>query len=229
MLLWKLSIWAAVWLALLLAPGRGQTTRQQQDANSLCQWYLQTNIAALSGIKGWNCSASGVARQIPCGPAAAEWTGVSCTAADSTGAVKGLSLNNKGIKGKLTASLGNISTIESIELGKNSLSGSIPSEWFTLKNSLYKINLQLNSLSGTFPVQITKLTSLTSFISSGNLKVSGPLPEDMAPLTKLNYFDVAFMNLNGTLPANFSHLKSISYMRLRENNFHGKSVLVFLI
>ena len=67
--------------------------------------------------------------------------------------------------GEILAELGNLATLESLDLSKNQLSGEIPSELGDLDN-LTSLNLEENQLSGKVPAWLADVGE-----SSGSVKL----------------------------------------------------------
>ncbi|ORX85837.1 L domain-like protein [Anaeromyces robustus] len=92
-------------------------------------------------------------------------------------------------------SIGDLETLEELDLSKNNLSGSIPNNIANLKN-LKQLNLNGNSLSGTLPYTMKDLSNLQRLNLNGNDELKG-----YAPLLEHGHY----CNYSGT---NLCHLKS---------------------
>ncbi|KAK4783194.1 hypothetical protein SAY86_007568 [Trapa natans] len=85
-----------------------------------------------------------------------------------------------------------------LDLGHNSLNGSIWPEFGSLKK-LHALDLKNNFLSGSIPDELSGMTSLESLDLSYN-NLSGTLPSSLAKLSFLSKFSVAYNNLWGPIP-----------------------------
>ena len=74
---------------------------------------------------------------------------------------------------------------DSLDLGYNQLTGSIPPEIGNLTNLTY-LNLRSNQLTGSIPPEIGNLTNLTELVLFGN-ELTGEIPESICELTNLNW------------------------------------------
>lgn len=75
--------------------------------------------------------------------------------------------DNFFLEGTIPSSIGEITTLQKIQLASNQLDGTIPSELAQLKN-ITILELQFNSLSGTIPTEFDALKNLEVFNISGN-------------------------------------------------------------
>lgn len=85
-----------------------------------------------------------------------------------------------------------------LDLGHNSLKGSIWPEFRNLKN-LHILDLKNNFLSGLIPDSLSGMVSLETLDLSYN-NLSGTLPSSLASLNFLSKFSVAYNNLWGPIP-----------------------------
>lgn len=101
--------------------------------------------------------------------------------------------------------------IESVDLSKNSLSGSLPRDIGNMVE-LKLLNLATNDFSGELPSELNKLNKLEYLDLSGN-KFKGAIPEKLP--SSLNVFNVSYNDLSGSLPDN---LKSFPVSSFRPGN-----------
>jgi len=100
-----------------------------------------------------------------------EWRGVEC---NNAGKIVTLLLNNSGLSGKISDSIGNLTSLETIDLRDNNLKGSITR-------------------------RIGNLLNLSSFLVSYN-EITGVIPDEVADLSKLKLFHGHGNRLHGTVP-----------------------------
>ncbi|XP_068651913.1 probable inactive receptor kinase At2g26730 [Aristolochia californica] len=167
----------------------------------------------------WNASTS-----------ACNWVGVQCDANQSH--VVSLRLPGVGLVGGIsTGTIGRLSELRVLSLRSNHLSGSLPSDFSNLKllRSLYlqnnllsgdfpislsqlsrltRLDLSFNNFSGDIPFSVNNLTRLTGLLLQNN-SFSGKLPSISVP--KLDTFNVANNNLNGSIPQSLSGFPESSF------------------
>ena len=103
-----------------------------------------------------------------------EWHHVSV---DSKGRVTRLDLKDNQLTGKIPPELGNLVSLELLELGVNQLSGKIPPELGNLAN-LTVLFLTFNQLTGEIPPELGNLANLESLDLSGN-QLRGCVPSSL--------------------------------------------------
>ena len=94
-----------------------------------------------------------------------EWQGVTT---DHNGRVIVLHLSQNGLSGEIPPELGNLASLEGLDLHDNDLSGEIPPELGSLAN-LENLDLHENDLSGEIPPELGNLASLKSCSSTGTI------------------------------------------------------------
>ncbi|KAK4755982.1 hypothetical protein SAY87_009739 [Trapa incisa] len=111
----------------------------------------------------------------------------------------------------------------SLDLGHNSLSGSIWPEFGNLKK-LHILELKNNLLSGSIPGELSGMTSLEALDLSYN-NLSGTLPSSLAKLNFLSRFSVAYNNLWGPIPTGgqFATFPNSSFEGTNLCGFHAPS------
>ncbi|KAG4081354.1 hypothetical protein H8356DRAFT_1407126, partial [Neocallimastix lanati (nom. inval.)] len=104
----------------------------------------------------------------------------------------------------------------SLNIGRNNISGSIPSSIGKLYNLEY-LNLSNNSLSGTIPSSIGELRKLNSLKPNNNY-LERPLPSPIDDLIKLEYLYLHNNTLNETIPSTIGKLFNLKELNLSNNN-----------
>lgn len=170
-----------------------------------------------SGILNW-----------PAGSHYCNWEGVECSGVDKNNksmeensdsgmSVTKLKLQEKGLKGFISDSLGCLYNLKEVNLSYNLLSGSVPAELFQLQH-IETLDLSFNNLSGTIPI-VKGFQSIQSFNISSNL-FSGELPGfGMASnLTALIVYNNSF---TGHIPTNIcKNSSSVRVLDFSMNNFN---------
>ena len=85
------------------------------------------------------------------------WIGITCDVQRHR--VTGLNISYFGLGGTIPSQIGNLSSLETLDLSHNQLSGTIPSSIFTI-STLKMLSLSFNDLSGAIPKEIGNLTML---------------------------------------------------------------------
>ncbi|KAK8482537.1 hypothetical protein V6N12_007882 [Hibiscus sabdariffa] len=139
------------------------------------------DVIALEGLKNslrnlpldWNGD--------PCLPRDYSWTGVQCSNGERTRVIS-LNLTGMGLLGSLSPSIANLTALNSIWLGNNSLSGVIP-DLSSLK-LLETLHLEDNQLTGDIPSSLGDIGSLRElFLQNNNL--TGRVPDSLVGRPKL--------------------------------------------
>ena len=193
------------------------------DRAALVAFYNATGGPNWANNTGWLTDA-------PLG----QWYGVTT---DSTGRVTRLELPENSVIGQLPAALGNLSSLERLNLRNieftcvaagdcpassptaNQLTGEIPAELGQL-NNLESLQLTLNQLSGEIPSELAGLTNLRS-MSLGVNQLTGDIPVWVGSLTKLEILHLAANDFTGTIPAQLGNLNALTTLHLGYNQLTG--------
>ncbi|XP_047959715.1 LRR receptor-like serine/threonine-protein kinase FLS2 [Salvia hispanica] len=159
--------------------------------------------------------------------------------------LKYLAVNNNPLNGILPASVGNFSSsLEIFEASYCNIMGAIPSEIENM-SSLLTLNLIKNQLSGLIPPTIGKMKQLQRLYLGGNQLVGsipnqlcqmnhlgeldlsmnrlvGPIPKCLGGVKSLRDIDLGFNQLNSTVPPNFWTLTDLLTLSLSSNHLSGR-------
>ncbi|RLM80027.1 putative receptor-like protein kinase [Panicum miliaceum] len=131
-----------------------------------------------------------------------------------------LRMFGNGMSGAIPSGLGNLISLEMINIGQNLLSGVIPESIGALTR-LNRLFLDSNNLSGLLPSSIGNLTSLTELDASIN-SLEGPIPSSIGNLGELLVLALANNKLTGAIPKEIKNLSSLSiYLDLSYNLLEG--------
>ena len=133
--------------------------------------------------------------------------------------LESLSLTLNNLTGAIPAEIGNLTKLTSLGLASNNLTGAIPSEIGDL-TSLEQLRLNINSLSGAIPAEIGNLTSLEG-LSLGYNSLTGAIPAEIGNLTNLVGLSLRNNSLSGDIPAEIGNLNSLELLWLSTNNLTG--------
>ncbi len=95
------------------------------------------------------------------------------------------------MSGEIPPEIGDLPTLEYLDLSDNDLTGVIPSELGQL-DSLWNLDLEKNDLTGTVPAELGQLGNLTDLDLSENSGLRGPLPTELSALA------LEWLDLRGT-------------------------------
>lgn len=139
--------------------------------------------------------------------------------------VIGLDLSFNQIHASLPSNIGNCVQLKRLDLSYNGFSGDIPAAIGSL-SSLQTLNLSKNSFEGTIPPGVVNCKDLVSVDLSWN-RLSGKVPTGFgAAFANLSALNLARNEIHGRV-SDFSGLKSLTYLNLSSNMFHGPVVGVF--
>ncbi|KAL9244017.1 hypothetical protein vseg_017836 [Gypsophila vaccaria] len=136
------------------------------------------------------------------------WFHVTCNPDNS---VTRVDLGNANLTGQLVTNLGQLPSLQYLELYSNNISGTVPYELGNLSN-LVSLDLYLNNLTGPIPDTLGKLQKLR-FLRLNNNTLSGEIPRSLTSIKTLQVLDLSYNDLSGTVPVNgsFSLFTPISY------------------
>lgn len=146
------------------------------------------------------------------------WKGVNCSDARPW-RVTGLNLTRKGLAGKISPSLGNLTSLDMLDLSYNNFDGPLP-----LLNRLQRLkflNLKSNHLQGVIPDGLTNCTDLLFLDLSKNF-LTGVIPPSIDSLSKLIGLRLGQNNLTGTIPTMLTNITTLQTLDLIYGQLTGK-------
>ncbi|XP_062008977.1 probable LRR receptor-like serine/threonine-protein kinase At1g07650 [Rosa rugosa] len=201
--------------------GQAATAKlQSQEVNALKE------IAKKLGKKDWDfgkdpCTGEGNWRVFVDGMKSFE-SSVTCDCSfnnNSSCHVVSIALKAQNLTGTLPPEFSKLHYLKVLDVSRNLLTGSIPSQWATMQ--LEELGLMGNRLSGPFPKVLTNITTLRNLSIEGNL-FSGPIPLEIGKLVKLEKLILSSNLFTGELPQALAKLTNLLDMRITDNNFSGK-------
>nr|GMD59338.1 LRR receptor-like serine/threonine-protein kinase GSO1 [Ipomoea batatas] len=166
--------------------------------------------------------------------------GIAC---NELGQVVNISLQGKGLYGKIPPEIGQLSALSGLYLHFNNLHGVIPKE-IALLTQLSDLYLNMNDLSGFIPSEIgnmpnlqvlqlcynrldgnipNKLGSLKNLtvLALQSNQLRGAIPASLGGLTLLTRLDLSFNHLFGSIPVKLSEAPKLEILDLRNNTLSG--------
>ncbi|KAJ1403753.1 Serine-threonine/tyrosine-protein kinase, catalytic domain [Sesbania bispinosa] len=149
-------------------------------------------------------------------PCSGSFEGVAC---NEKGQVANVSLQGKGLSGKLSPAIAGLKHLTGLYLHYNSLYGEIPREIANL-TELSDLYLNVNHLSGEIPHEIGKMENLQVLQLCYN-QLTGSIPTQLGELKKLSVLALQSNQLAGAIPASLGDLGMLMRLDLSSNHLFG--------
>lgn len=149
-------------------------------------------------------------------PCSGKFEGVAC---NEHSKVANVSLQGKGLSGRLSPAVAELRCLSGLYLHYNNLSGEIPKEIASL-TELTDLYLNVNNLSGAIPYEIGNMTSLQVLQLCCN-KLTGSIPTQMGSLKRLSVLALQYNRISGQIPASLGNLLMLKRLDLSFNKFLG--------
>ncbi|KAK1425443.1 hypothetical protein QVD17_20795 [Tagetes erecta] len=128
-------------------------------------------------------------------------------------------IKSQNISAALPSEFSKLRYLRLLDLSRNYLNGTVPSEWATMQ--LQNLSLMGNRLSGPFPKVLTRMTTLLELSLEGN-RFSGSIPPAIANMKNLQRLILTSNDFTGELPVALGKLTNMTDLRISDNNFTGK-------
>ncbi|KAF2315746.1 hypothetical protein GH714_040282 [Hevea brasiliensis] len=149
-------------------------------------------------------------------PCDGSFEGIAC---NDYGQVANISLQGKGLRGKLSPAIAGLMHLTGLYLHYNSLYGKMPKEIANLKG-LSDLYLNVNNLSGEIPPEIGDMENLQVLQLCYN-QFTGSIPTQLGSLKKLNVLALQSNQLTGAIPASLGDMGVLMRLDLSFNSFFG--------
>ncbi|KAF8645957.1 hypothetical protein HU200_066048 [Digitaria exilis] len=211
MLLAKLTVLIIV-LPLLLCYGVGNVYsstihENREDLGSLLDFKQGISSDPNGALTNWTTSSH-----------FCRWNGVNCTSTRPY-RVRKLILTGLNLGGEISSSLGNLTSLNYLDLSNNSFLGHIP-HLNKLQNLEY-LYLGSNLLQSVIPNALTNCSNLVVLDLSGN-NLNGVIPPRISFLTKLAYIHLDSNNLTGSIPAFLRNITNLQIASFSKNRLNGR-------
>nr|XP_043638578.1 probable LRR receptor-like serine/threonine-protein kinase IRK [Erigeron canadensis] len=177
-------------------------------------------------------------------------TGDPCSSESFTGVacneylkVANISLQGKGLTGKIPPAISGLKCLSGLYLHYNFLTGGIPKEISTL-SELSEMYLNVNNLTGEIPREIGNMSSLQvmdlccndlngsipsevgslnklSVVGLQHNRLTGPIPYTLGGLAMLKRLDLSYNHLLGPIPNNIPTLHQLEFFDVQNNTLSG--------
>ncbi|XP_042973189.1 receptor like protein 27-like [Carya illinoinensis] len=122
--------------------------------------------------------------------------------------------------GEIPTTIGNLGSLNTLDLRSCNFSGSIPSAPGNLTSLIY-LEISNNSFVGNIPSSIGNLIQLSDLDLSVN-QLIGRIPFGHGNLTQLSYLSLRYNLLNGEIPFPLMNLTKLTSLQLGNNNLQGR-------
>uniref|UniRef100_A0A0E0QYD2 non-specific serine/threonine protein kinase n=1 Tax=Oryza rufipogon TaxID=4529 RepID=A0A0E0QYD2_ORYRU len=147
-----------------------------------------------------------------------QWSGVICSHRHKQ-RVLALNLTSTGLHGYISASIGNLTYLRSLDLSCNQLYGEIPLTIGWLSKLSY-LDLSNNSFQGEIPRTIGQLPQL-SYLYLSNNSLQGEITDELRNCTNLASIKLDLNSLNGKIPDWFGGFLKLNSISVGKNIFTG--------
>ncbi|XP_057785101.1 probable LRR receptor-like serine/threonine-protein kinase At3g47570 isoform X3 [Salvia miltiorrhiza] len=130
------------------------------------------------------------------------------------------SASSCGIRGAIPSEIGNLSSLQTLELSGNQFTGFIPTTVGKLKQ-LVKLQFYGSQLQGYIPRELCNISTLGYLFLSVNM-LTGSVPECLGEIKSLKEVSLASNKLNSTLPSNLLNIQDLLFLNLSLNYLSGE-------
>ncbi|XP_021736023.1 probable LRR receptor-like serine/threonine-protein kinase At1g34110 [Chenopodium quinoa] len=149
-------------------------------------------------------------------PCTGSFVGVAC---NDHRKIANISLQGRGLTGKLSPAIGELKSLSGLYLHYNSISGEIPAEVGEL-TELTDLYLNVNNFTGIIPPEISHMTNLQVLDLCCN-RLTGNIPAQLDSLSKLGSLSLQYNQLDGSIPPSLGSLHVLKRLDLSYNFLSG--------
>ncbi|PIA37471.1 hypothetical protein AQUCO_03000208v1 [Aquilegia coerulea] len=158
-------------------------------------------------LRSWNDSGFGAC--------SGRWVGIKC----AQGQVIVIQLPWRGLGGRISEKIGQLSALRKLSLHDNFIGGMIPTSLGFLPN-LRGLILFNNRFSGSIPPSLGSCLFLQNLDVSNN-SLTGAIPVSLANSSRLYRLNLSFNGLSGSIPVSLTRSPSLAFFALEYNNISG--------
>ncbi|CAL5060222.1 unnamed protein product [Urochloa decumbens] len=225
----------ALGLLLQLSMASPAFSCNEQEKSSLLQF--------LAGLSQDNGLAASWRNDTDC----CEWDGITCS---RDGAIVEVSLACRGFEGCISPSLGDLASLQSLNLSYNSFTGNLPSELLASssivvldvsfnhlsrvlqpeeRNSsvpnympMQVLNISSNLFTGEFPSLVWEKTSNLVILNASNNNFQGLIPSSFC-MSSLSFavLDLTHNNFSGSIPTGLGKCSALRVLKVGHNSLTG--------
>ncbi|KAI2494302.1 hypothetical protein MHU86_20236 [Fragilaria crotonensis] len=145
-----------------------------------------------------------------------EWAGAICNDENST---ERIDIEKNELGGTLPSELASLTAMKYLLLEEGLITGTIPSE-LGLLSLMLQIDMNFNLLRGSLPNELFNLINLTQLDLNDN-ELTGSFSTEIGKLTSLSFLQVENNFMTGTIPTEFGNLGLLSIATFHSNSFSG--------
>ncbi|KAL6271042.1 hypothetical protein ACE6H2_027953 [Prunus campanulata] len=134
--------------------------------------------------------------------------------------LKEINLDHNNFNGPVPVAIFNMSSLTTLTLFWNSLSGGLPDNICQHLPNLQVVNLGRNKFEGPLPSKLWQCRQLLKLRLFEN-NFSGSIPKNIGNLTKLTVIYLHSNNLTGTIPDEIGDLQNLEFLAIEDNNLNG--------
>ncbi|TQD86183.1 hypothetical protein C1H46_028259 [Malus baccata] len=138
----------------------------------------------------------------------------------SLGQLEVLFVQSNALKGSAFVPVLNISSLTTLTLSENNMSGSLPDNICEHLSSIRRFNLARNQLDGLIPFKLWQCKELRQLVLAVN-NFGGSIPKSFGNFTYLTDINLSDNNLTGTIPDEISDIPQLEILDLFSNNLNG--------
>ncbi|KAK2979734.1 hypothetical protein RJ640_024707 [Escallonia rubra] len=129
-------------------------------------------------------------------------------------------VSNKPNDLSFIGSLTNCTNLRRLILSENHFGGVLPGSIANLSSKLETLNLGSNKISGSIPQEIGNLNNLSLLVIQDNM-MSGSIPESIGKLSKLEELAIMINNISGKIPPSIGNITGLSVVGAAKNMLEG--------
>ncbi|GAY33644.1 hypothetical protein CUMW_275900 [Citrus unshiu] len=182
---------------------------------------ITTDQQALLSLKGHvtHDPANFLARNWNTSSPVCNWTGVTCDV--RTHRVTALNISGLNLTGTIPSELGNLSSLQTLDLSFNWFSGSIPASIFNM-SSLLSIRFTNNTLFGELPPNFCNHLSNLEYLFLKSNMFHGKIPSTLSNCKRLRNISLSLNDFSGTIPKEIGNVTTLIGLHLRGNKLQGE-------